>query len=410
MVERGSMDSHKKFQKQLIGVANSKYRDEEKLSDKVIQAFEETPRHLFVEKYRNHGVPEWFTVTDQNLEEHLSTLYADQPAILFGSDEDFESKNGTKQVSTISQPSFVMRLIDLLDIQEGQTVFELGAASGWNAALMSRITGPKGRVVTVEIIPEIAHSAKERLQRLGYENVTVVSGDAGDGCSDYAPFNRVMFTAGAFDLPKSLHSQVKDGGLLLFVLKNKGGADTLIRLKKSGDHFTANFAMPCGFVPMTGKYHLPEMEEEKLESILSKNQINCTPLATQNFWWGAGSSKHFLWATSALRSFLSLWNDNFCAIETDKKDEGAFGWLEQNSFAMATAGSLISYGDSTATDKLIAKVKHWIDLGMPTLPNLNLKVYPTGVEVPKEDNCWISQRRESTFVWSLPAKQPIRHQ
>jgi protein-L-isoaspartate(D-aspartate) O-methyltransferase len=394
--------SYEKFQKQLLAVANSKFRDDEKLSDSVVRAFGEVPRHLFVSRYRNYGMADWFEISDENLEQHLSTLYADNPLVLFGSDADFESKKGTRNVSTISQPSFVLRMIDILNVQPGDNVFELGAASGWNAALMSRLVGSKGKVVTVEIIPELACSADERLRRLGYENVIVVKGDAGDGCADYAPFDRVMFTAGAFDLPKALHSQVKEGGQLLFVLKNKGGADNLIRLKKAGDHFESTYSMPCGFVPMTGKYHLPEMEEEKLDEIFKRTGISEKPTMNRNFWWGVGSPKQYLWGTSALRSFLSLWNDNFCAIDTGKRDEDAFGWLEGKSFALAKPGSLASFGGNSAAENLLEKIKYWIDIGMPTLSNLNLKVYPSGVEVSEKNGSWISRRRESTFVWSLP--------
>jgi protein-L-isoaspartate(D-aspartate) O-methyltransferase len=395
------MGSYKKFQSQLLATSKSKYSEDEMLSSRVIRAFEEVPRHLFVDRYRNFRSPEWISVRSDNLEENLSILYADHPLVLFGSDEDFESKSGTKLVSTISQPSFVLRLIDLLQIDEGNSVFELGAASGWNAALMSRLVGVTGKVVTAEIIPELARSAQSRLHRLGYENVKVIEGDGGDGSLIDAPFDRVMFTAGAFDLPKSLYAQVKEGGILLFVLKNKGGTDNLIRLQKMGDCFESTFSMSCGFVPMTGKYHLAEMEEDQLENLLDRHKISEFPVATRNFWWGSGSTQHFLWQTSSLRSFLSLWNENFFALE-GLSEERCFGWRESGSIAVARPGKLVSYGNISASENLIAKIKSWVDLGMPTLQNLTLKVYKSDARIPSTAKSWVSKRKESSFIWSLP--------
>lgn len=398
------MTDFRKYQDQLVGVAKSKYRNDQRLSDRVIEAFFKVPRHQFVSNYRNHGNEKWFEVTSENLDQHLGTIYADHPLILKGTDEDFRSKSGSKQVSTISQPSFVLRLLDLLDLKEGQSAFELGTASGWNAALMSHLVGPTGKVFTAEIISELAEQAKNRISTSGFENVTVLSGDAGDGSPDGAPFDRVMFTAGAFDLPLAFHRQIKDGGLLLFVLKNKGGSDNLLLLKKTGNFFESVYASPCGFVPMTGKHHLPEMEEQDLSSFLKSKDIGEQVFSKKSFWWGSGSDGHFLWQTSALRSFLSLF-ENFEPVYAEaEKDEGMFGWYDadSSSFALAKAGELLNFGNDIASSKLITRIKEWVEIGMPTLTNLNLRIYPADAapEIPK--SAWISKRKQSLFVWTLP--------
>lgn len=397
------MIDYKKYQDQLVGVAKSKYRNGPKLSDRVIEAFYSVPRHQFVRCYRNHGSEEWLEVTDENLDQHLGIIYADHPLILKGSDADFRSKQGSKQVSTISQPSFVLRLLDLLDLKEGQSVFELGTASGWNAALMSYLVGHQGKVFTAEIIPDLADLAEKRIDSLGFRNITVLRGDAGDGCSERAPFDRVMFTAGAFDLPAAFHSQIRDRGLLLFVLKNKGGSDNLLLLKKKEDCFESVYAAPCGFVPMTGKHHLSEMEEQDLSSCLKAKEISCQAVSKKAFWWGSGSDEHFLWQTSALRSFLSLFN-NFEPVYADlEKDEGMFGWYDSvsSSFALAKPGELVSYGNEVASEKLIDRIKGWVEIGMPTLANLNLKVYPSDTAPDLPPSSWLSRRKQSLFIWTL---------
>jgi len=111
------------------------------------RAYLATPQHLFVRRYREFGTAEWHQVTAENLGQHLATLYADRPLVLFGEDD-------SNLLSTISQPSFMLRMLDMLPLRPGQTVFELGAGSGWNAALMGHLAGPGGRVFGLEIIPD----------------------------------------------------------------------------------------------------------------------------------------------------------------------------------------------------------------------------------------------------------------
>ena len=395
------MADFKKYQEQLVRVAKSTYKGDEVLSDNVLKAFYEVPRHLFVSRYRNYGCEDWLNVSDKNLEIHLGTIYADTPLCLKGTNEEFLAKEGSSQVSTISQPSFVLRLIDLLDLKQGHTVFELGTASGWNAALIAHMVGSKGYVFTAEIITDLATEAEKRIESFGLKNIKVISGEGGNGHLDGAPFDRVMFTAGAFDLPMAFHKQIREGGKLLFILKNKGGSDNLILLKKHRNYFQSIYSAPCGFVPMTGKYHIPDMASKYLSDLLIEKEIKENILQERPFFWGVGNQKYFLWGTSALRSFLSLFK-NFEAIRVDGDEDTTFGWYEPetSSFCHATKGKIVSYGHQDASNKLIDKIKSWIEIGMPTLSNLQLKIFPS--DATKNFGTWVSKRPQSTFIWSLP--------
>src|SRR5215217_260438 len=188
------MDSAEKYQRQLLEQAKAIY-SETPLSEATQKAYLETPRHKFVRRYRLWGVKEWSEVNKANLEEHLATLYSDRALVLFGDDDN-------EVPSTISQPSFVLRMLDMLQLEPGQNVFELGAGSGWNAALMGHLVGPDGNVYSLELIPE------------------------------GAPYERVIFTAGTYDLPRPFFEQMAEGGLMLVVIKNEGGGDTLFLLRK----------------------------------------------------------------------------------------------------------------------------------------------------------------------------------
>ena len=230
------------FQNQLIKIAEQN-NIHHPLSEKVKRAFMEVPRHKFVPVFRIDG--DWINITENNLEEYLPYLYGDFPLGIYASEGQI--------VSTISQPSFVLRMIDMLKLEEGDNVFELGTGSGWNAALMSRIVGPKGKIVSLEIIPELIERAKISFESCGITNVEVHAGDAADGWKPEAPYDKAVFSAGAFDLPKAFHEQVRVGGHLLFVLKHVQG-DTLYLMEKRTDHFSSIYSMDCSFVPMTGKY------------------------------------------------------------------------------------------------------------------------------------------------------------
>ena len=127
-----------KYQMQLLEQAQAIYY-ETPLSEATQKAYLATPRHQFVRHYRRWGVKEWSEVNEANLEEHLATLYSDRALVLFGDDDD-------DVPSTISQPSFVLRMLDMLQLESGQKVFELGTGSGWNAALMGNLVAPNGHV------------------------------------------------------------------------------------------------------------------------------------------------------------------------------------------------------------------------------------------------------------------------
>ena len=307
------MEPAEKHQRQLLQQAQYLFHDTP-ISQATANAYLATPRHLFVPPYREWGVKEWREVTANNLMEHLPILYADRPLILFGDDD-------RNVPSTISQPSFVLRMLDMLQLAPGHKVFELGAGSGWNAALMGNLVGPQGHVHSLEIIPEVARRAAAIIDALGRSNVTIVEADGGDGYVPGGPYDRAIFTAGAYDLPRQFYQQITEGGLLVVVIKCEGGGDTLFVLRKAADHFVSLDAMQCGFVQMDGKYHLDSLDPICLETLpgwpdLQRQETSRTP-----FWWGGKGKASFMWRTLGLRSFLGVTEPLFKAFKTGKTKE-----------------------------------------------------------------------------------------
>lgn len=397
-----AMDAPGKYQRQLLDQTQQIYH-QTPISDATVQAFLATPRHLFVRRYRERASKEWYAVTEANLHEHLATLYADNPLTLFGDDDD-------NVPSTISQPSFVLRMLDLLQFQPGQTVLELGTGSGWNAALIGQLVGPSGMVYSLEIIPEIAQRAAETISALGITNVHVIRADAGSGYAPGAPYDRIAFTAGTYDLPHHFYEQINGGGLLLAVIKNEGGGDNLFLLRKVADHFESIYSMPCDFVQLSGKYKIESLDPITIETIPEWRELQHLEIARRSFWWGGKGREWFRWQTLGIRSFLGVTEPLFRAFRIPRPHPGAtehhyFGLWDRDemSLVLARDDELISYGNPTATERLLRRVHQWVDLGMPSASSLRLRVYRRDRSVLRSDNEWAVKRQESQFLWSLEA-------
>jgi len=285
-------ESIQKYQSQLLDqIRRIHYQNP--FSKATEKAYLETPRHAFVSRYREWGTKERHEITASNLNEHLAMLYASRTLILFGEDDE-------NVRSTISEPSFVLRMLDMLRLEPGHQVFELGSGSGWNAALIGNIVGPSGHVYSLEIIPELARQASETIKILGIETVSIIEADGGDGYTPGAPYDRATFTAGTYDLPRHFYQQIKQDGLLLVVIKSEGGGDTLFILKKVGSHFKSLESMQCGFVQMTGKYHIDSLEPICLETMPEWAELQNQELSKTPFWWVAREKKILcgeLWAS-----------------------------------------------------------------------------------------------------------------
>jgi protein-L-isoaspartate(D-aspartate) O-methyltransferase len=389
-----------KYQRQLLEQTRHIYY-ETPISEATEKAYLATPRHLFVKRYREWGTQEWREVREENLEEHLVTLYTDRSLILFGEDDN-------NIPSTISQPSFVLRMLDMLQLRPGHTVFELGSGSGWNAALMGHLIGPEGHVYSLEIIPEVTKIAIKTIESLGIKNVSIIAADGGEGYAEGAPYDRAIFTAGTYDLPRHFYDQMRDEGLLLVVIKSEGGGDSLFLLRKTGSHFESLESMPCGFVQLSGKYQVESLEPITLATLPEWTELQHKEISKTPFWWGWKGKAGLVWRTLGIRSFLGITEPVFRAFKTEKIDERSreehyFGLWDRvhDSLVLAKNDWLIAYGNAVAKERLVQKVRQWVDLGMPSAASFTLRVYPSDVPLTAGENQWIVKRKESQFLWSL---------
>jgi protein-L-isoaspartate(D-aspartate) O-methyltransferase len=365
------------------------------------EAFRQTPRHAFIRRYKVRENDAWNDVSPNNLSEHLTELYADHPLFLF-------HDGGRDEVSTVSQPTLVLYMLELLQVETGQRICELGAGSGWNAALLGHLAGPSGRVFSIEIIPEMQRAAEETIRRLGRSNVRIVHADGGAGYEAEAPYDRMVFTVGAYDIPAPLYSQVRTDGLLLIVLKARCGADTLYLMRKRADHFESITSLLCGFVSLTGAYRNADWAPVPLADAPDWARVRGREVDRRPFWWGGKGTQGFWWRTVGIRTFLDMTEPGFeiFSEETGGSEGGQslfFGvWSpDRQSLALARDDQLIGYGKEEALERLLRRTHEWVDLGMPTGACRRLRTYPAGSAVRTGRNEWITERDHSQFVWSL---------
>ncbi len=153
---------------------------------------------------------------------------------------------------TISQPLIVALMTDILNINRSSSILEVGTGSGYQAAVASTLAR---QVYTIEIIPELARNAADRLRQLGYANVAVRTGDGYFGWPDVAPFDGIIVTAAAGHIPPPLLEQLKPGGRMVIPVGPLLGQQHLTVVERAADgRVKTRQLFPVRFVPLTGQH------------------------------------------------------------------------------------------------------------------------------------------------------------
>jgi len=177
------------------------------------------PRHLFVPEALRH------------------LAYADQ-ALSIGYGQ------------TISQPLVVALMTQALELKGDEKVLEVGTGSGYQAAVLSLLAR---HVYTIERLPELAEEATRRFRELGYSNITVRVGDGSLGLPEHAPYEGIILTAAAPDIPEPLWEQLADGGRLVAPVGSLA-AQQLVCIRREGNEQVTEMLGPVAFVPLIGQY------------------------------------------------------------------------------------------------------------------------------------------------------------
>ena len=151
---------------------------------------------------------------------------------------------------TISQPYIVALMTDLLDLAPGARVLEVGTGCGYQTAILSLLAGD---VYTIEIVAPLGEDARDRLDRLGYGNVHVKVGDGYAGWPEHAPYDGIIVTAAAPEIPEPLLDQLAIGGILVIPVGYEQQAQQLLRVTRTAGGLEQRVVLPVAFVPFTGQ-------------------------------------------------------------------------------------------------------------------------------------------------------------
>ncbi len=157
-----------------------------------------------------------------------------------------------RPISSSSQVSIMVLMLEQLALSPGLRVLEIGAGTGYNAALLDELVGEEGSVTTVEIAPVIAAEARERLAAAGHARVRVECGDGWIGIADGAPYDRIELTASTADLSPAWVEQLAEGGLLVAPLLLRPNAQGVFALRKRGKVLESVDSVLGGFMPLRG--------------------------------------------------------------------------------------------------------------------------------------------------------------
>jgi protein-L-isoaspartate(D-aspartate) O-methyltransferase len=186
----------------------------------ILNAFRTVPRELFVPP------------------EYAESAYGDHPLPI-------------QAGQTISQPYIVALMIQAAEIKPGDKVLEVGAGSGYAAAVISRIGD---EVVAIERQADLVELARERLLKLGYDNVRLVEGDGTKGCTEQAPFDAILAAASGSHVPQPLVEQLADGGRIVMPVGDPGWVQELVKVtKKAGGELVHENLGGVRFVPLIGE-------------------------------------------------------------------------------------------------------------------------------------------------------------
>lgn len=196
-------------------------------TERIERAFRQVPRHLFLpalnpaEAYQDRAIPtKW--------------------------------QGDGLPISSSSQPAIMAEMLEQLAVEPGQRVLEVGAGTGYNAALLARLAGPSGTVTTIDIDQDTVDQAREHLRSAGAPGVHVVCADGSEGWPDGGPYDRIIVTAAAGDLPPAWFAQLTEDGRLVLPLALRGVQRSVAFVRRA-DHLVSASIVECGFMPLRGE-------------------------------------------------------------------------------------------------------------------------------------------------------------
>ncbi len=346
----------------------------------VEQSFRAVPRHQFVP-----GVP-------------LATAYSEEAIVTRRNQQGLPT-------SSSSMPAIMAVMIEQLDVHPGQRIMEIGAGTGYNAALLAHLVGPAGRVVTIETDADVAEEAKEHLSEAGFGQVQVRIGDGWLGSPEDAPFDKIEATVGMWDLSPHWVEQVRDGGILVLPFWLRAGLQVSVALRKEKEDLRSVSVEPCGFMRLRGPHKGPEEYVRVGEWSLSADETSTTSeRILAEILQTAPQVESASGLPSGWRTAFLL-NEPQAVILSHNEDwrRGIIGIFDVNTRSLAGVegrmgedeSRIVVFGKRHARqlfeDALVRAVK-------VELRDLRIRAFPRSVQVNPPEHEWFIERPSFKFV------------
>ena len=330
-----------------------------------------------------------------------------------------------KAVSSASQPAIVAVMLEQLQLRVGMRVLEIGAGTGYNAALLGHLVGPSGRVVSVDIDDDIVEGARRHLEDVGASNVAVALGDGGFGHKRGAPYDRIVLTVGAWDIAPAWWDQLAVGGRLVLPLSLRSVQRSVAFDKRNGSMESAS-VRDCGFMRMRGGFAGPERVVTvgsitlTFDSEIDAGSIAdllARPVGRQELDLEIGTDECF----GGLALWLALGDPHYCSIDIRGGHESSgvpvamtFGsgdrmicWSPASfdGQSLAVLGrerdALVveAFGtDNGCSDRLGEAVRQWDAAQRPDSRSLTIRAYRHRREVPTEKGAIRIEKQRTTLL------------
>ncbi|HZN18890.1 MAG TPA: methyltransferase, FxLD system [Micromonosporaceae bacterium] len=352
--------------------------------------------------------------------------------------------------SSSSQPSIMAIMLDQLGLAPGQRVLEVGAGTGYNAALMAHIVGPAGEVVTVDIDHDVVARAQAGLAAAGFPGVRVVCADGSEGFAPRAPYHRMIATVGVWDLAPAWLDQLAPDGRLVVPLDLRGAQVSVAFERAPDGHWVSRSLAPCGFMRIRGAMAGPDLvrvlDREAGLALMTQQPDGLDPhglrhaLDTPPVELATGVSAEPMDLFDGMALWLAVHEPRCCGLSenrpagppTDRPTEparlgyaifGAPGWrmtvgvAEGASLAALARGpegpdgrlvNVYGYGPAghrLGTD-LVRLVRAWADAGRPMTWGLHIDAYRRlggTATVPDPNGRPVIEKTHVRLVLSWPA-------
>jgi protein-L-isoaspartate(D-aspartate) O-methyltransferase len=205
-------------------------------------------------------------------------------------DEVYPTKTDPRgdAISSSSQPAIMASMLEDLSVLPGHSVLEIGAGTGYNAALLSALVGPNGAVTSVELDPELADRAGGAVHAAG-QHASIVAGDGREGWAANAPYDRIIVTASSLEVPRALLDQLKEGGLLVVPLRLTDAVpfrQVVVTFRRAGDRLTSVSVIHGGFMRLRGRPEDPSLPWPVTKVVETVDGTDRTPVSLSGSTWG----------------------------------------------------------------------------------------------------------------------------